>query len=128
MARLSQDRGAARRPAVQRTLLLLLVLIGILFGGIVAPAVAHESNVDLVHAGEVLDLHDTVEGSPDDQSNKAPDTPGEPASHHHCTIALEVSAFAAASDAPLREALLLPSLCRSMTSRAQAPPTEPPAA
>lgn len=122
-------RGApATRFAVRGRLLSFLVLIGILFGGVVAPAVAHERGADFDHAGEVLDIHESASTAANDPSGKIPDMPGQPVSHHHCTIALEVVAPAVAPATRLGEAPPSPAISRTLASLAQAPPTEPPAA
>ena len=55
-SRLPKYSGPAKRFAVRGRLLSFLVLIGILFGGVVAPAVAHERGAEFDHAGEVLDI------------------------------------------------------------------------
>lgn len=118
----------ATRLTVRGRLLSFLVLVAILFGGVVAPAIAHERGAEFDHAGEVLDIHEGVSTAAHDPAEKSPDMPGQPATHHHCTIALEVIAPALVSALRMDEALPPPAGSRTLASLAQAPPTEPPAA
>lgn len=118
----------ARSITVRGRLLSFLVLVAVLFGGVVAPAVAHERGADFDHVGEVLDIHESASTAAHDSSGKVPDMPGQPATHHHCTIALEVVAPALLPAAQMSEALPPPAISRTLASLAQAPPTEPPAA
>lgn len=127
-ARLPKYYGPATRLAVRGRLLSFLVLIGILFGGVAAPAIAHERGAAFDHAGEVLDIHDAASTAAHEPTGKTPDMPGQPASHHHCTIALEVIAPAVALATRMGEALPPPAISRTLASLAQAPPTEPPSA
>lgn len=127
-SRLPKFDGPATRFVVRGRFLSFLVLIGILFGGVVAPAVAHERGAEFGHAGEVLDIHEATSTAAHDPTGKVPDMPGQPATHHHCTIALEVVAPAVVPASRMSEALPSPAISRSLASLAQAPPTEPPAA
>ena len=126
--RLLNNCGAARRFSVRERLLSFLMLIAILFGVALLPATAHAQGFDFAHAGEVLDIHESAPTVAHDPPDQAPDVPGQPASHHHCTIALEVIAPAILAAPAMREALLRPEISRNLASYAQAPPTEPPAA
>lgn len=126
--RLLDNCFAATRLPMRARLVSYLLLIGILFGGVVSPAIAHAKEIGVVHAGEVLDVHEAASTAAHDPSEKAPDMPGQPASHHHCTIALEVAAPLVALPSPLRAVPPVPALSRTLVSSAQAPPTEPPAA
>lgn len=121
---------AARRLPERARLLSLLLLIGILFSGVVSPAVAHTQETGVVHADEVLNVHESLSTAAHDASRKAPDMPGQPASHHHCTIALEVIAPAILAVPEMPEGLLGPAISRTLASYAQArrpshPPPEP---
>ena len=109
-------------------LLSFLVLIGILFGGVLSPAIAHahESGAELF--GEVLDVHEPTLTAAQDPAEKAHDLPGQPAAHHHCTIAVEVSAPTVLAAPKMREAEHGSTISRVLASYAQKPPTEPPAA
>ena len=104
------------------------MLIGILFGIVLSSATAHAQISGIGHAGEVLIIHDSTPTSADGAPHKAPDVPGQPASHHHCTIALEVIAPAIFAAPEIRDGLLCPAISRTLVSHAEAPPTEPPAA
>lgn len=118
----------ARRVSVRGRLISFLLLIGILFGGVLSPAMAHAPDSGVLHVGEVLDVHEDAAPAAHDPTEKAPTMPEQPASHHHCTIALEVTAPSILAELELREAQFRPALSRVLASYAQAPPTEPPAA
>ena len=126
--RLLNNCGAARRLSVRERLLSFLVLVAILFGVVLSPATAHAQGSDFAHVGEVLDIHESAPTAAHDPAEQAPDMPGQPASHHHCTIALEVIAPAILAAPAMPEGLLCPAISRTLASYAQAPPTEPPAA
>ena len=126
--RLPNNCGAARCRAVRERLVSFLMLIGILFGVVLSPATAHAQISGSGHAGEVLLIHEAASTSAHDPAEKGPDMPGQPASHHHCTIALEVIAPVILAAPAMREGLRRPAISRSLASYAQAPPTEPPAA
>ena len=126
--RLPNNCGAARGRLVRARLLSFLVLIAILFGVVLSPATAHAQRFDFAHAGEVLDIHESAPTVAHDPANQTPDVPGQPLSHHHCTIALEVIAPAILGAPSMRKGLLRPAISRTLASYAQAPPTEPPAA
>ena len=126
--RLLDNCRAARWLPVRSRLLSFLVLVSILFGGVLSPAISHAREVGVEHVGEVLDVHEAVSTAAHDSSEKAPDMPGQPASHHHCTIALEVEAPLVVLPSPLRAVPPVPALSRTLISSAQAPLTEPPAA
>lgn len=125
---LKVSRTPARRVSVRGRLLSFLVLIGILFGGVVSPAIAHTPESGVMHVGEVLDVHEAASPAAHDPTEKAPEMSGQPASHHHCTIALEVTTPSILAAPALREAQFLPAISHVLVSYAQEPPTEPPAA
>ena len=126
--RLRNNLCTARRVAVQHRLLSFLMLIGILFGGVISPAIAHAREPGIEHVGEVLDVHEANSTASHDPSNNAPDMPGQPAAHHHCTIALEVRAPHILSATVMCGIQFRPAISRVLVSYAQEPPTEPPAA
>ena len=119
---------AARRIFVRERLLSFLMLIGILFGVVLSPATAHARVSSFAHAGEVLIIHESAPTAAHDPAQQVPDVPGEPAFHHHCTIALEVIAPAILAAPAMPEGLLRPAISRTLASYAQAPPTQPPSA
>lgn len=125
---LPRSETPARRMSVRGRLLSFLVLIGILFGGVLSPAMAHTPEFGIVHVGEVLDVHEDSSPAAHDPSGNAPDMPGQPAAHHHCTIALEVTAPVVVPATRMSEVLPRPAISRILASLSQAPPTEPPAA
>lgn len=125
---LPRSETPARRMSVRGRLLSFLVLIGILFGGVLSPAMAHTPESGVEHVGEVLDVHEASSPAAHDPTEKAPEMPGQPAAHHHCTIALEVMAPSILAAPAMREAQFRPAISRVLVSYAQAPPTEPPSA
>lgn len=122
------SRTPARRVPVRGRLLSFLVLIGILFGGVVSPAIAHTPESGVMHVGEVLDVHEAASPAAHDPTEKAPNMPGQPASHHHCTIALEVTAPSILAAPMSGQAQFRPAMSSVLNSYAQEPPTEPPLA
>lgn len=125
---LPRSETPARRLSVRGRLISFLVLIGILFGGVLSPAMAHTPEIGVVHVGEVLDVHEAASPAAHDSTEKVPDMPGQPAAHHHCTIALEVTAPSILTAPAMRAAQFRPSISRVLASYAQEPPAEPPAA
>lgn len=118
----------AKRSPMHGRLLSIFLIVSVLFGGVLSPAIAHAQGSSFEHAGEVLDVHESASTSVHDSAEEAPDMPGQPAAHHHCTIALEVQAPLVVLPASLRAVPPVPALSRALVSSAQAPPTEPPAA
>ena len=117
----------------------LLLLLAVLFGGAIAPAIAHAQGESDVHVSEILDLHEADATTGDDQQKPASGMPGETAAHHHCTVGRAVER------AGLRAGLAAtgPDIClmaganqkafqaattNLLAAYAQAPPTQPPSA
>ena len=96
-------------------------------GIVMSPATAHAQMSGIGHSSEVLNFQESAFASADDAAQKAPDLPGQPVSHHHCTIALEVMAPALVAAPEIRDGLLRPAISRTLVSYPEAPPTEPPA-
>lgn len=123
----------ANRVAMRRRLLAFLVLIAVFFGGTVAPALAHSSGGSLMHASEVIDVHES--DAPDSQSAFKKQT-GEKdngaapsaAFHHHCACATVADHVAPGIDTFLGVQIFSPTLASVMPSRRSAPLTEPPSA
>ena len=117
---------AAMRNAMRGRIISLLVLIGLLFGAAVMPAMAEASGHLPAHGGDVLNTH-----AVDDDHQSLPDSDGKDmpchaVGHHHCSIALEqdgpriaLSAFSRALKEP-------PALAAPLLSRSLAPPLDPP--
>jgi hypothetical protein len=114
------------RHAMRGRIISLLVLIGLLFGAAVMPAMAEASGHLPAHAGDVVDTHtvdDDHQSLPDGDDR---DMPCHTVSHHHCSIALEqdgpriaLSAFPNALRQP-------PASAAPLLSRSLAPPLDPP--
>lgn len=106
----------------------LLLILAVLFGSAIAPAIAHAKGEDVVHASEVLDVHDADAPPDDDRQKPASGMPGETASHHHCTVGLTATAPEVCLLAGARQTTIRPAATRLLTSFAHAPPTQPPSA
>lgn len=105
-----------------------LVLIGLFFGVVVMPVVAHASGEGPVHASELLDVHeiDTADHVHSKGSDK--DMPCPAVSHHHCSIATHLDAPRMGLNALSKAALVRPAATAPLVSRSQAPPLDPPLA
>src|SRR3990167_3271324 len=85
---------AATQHPVRGSFTSLLVLIGLFFGIVVMPAMAHASGHSPVHASEMLDVHE-IGPEIDDADHSQPasgdtDMPCHAVSHHHCSVALHL--------------------------------------
>jgi hypothetical protein len=104
----------------------LLVLMGLLFGAAVMPAMAEARGHLPAHAGDVLDIHaveDVHQPLPDSDGK---DMPCHTVSHHHCSIALEQDGpriVLSACSTALRQP---PASDAPLPSRSLAPPLDPP--
>ena len=123
----------ANRATMRRRLLAFLVLIAVFFGSTVAPALAHGGNDSLMHASEVIDVH---EGDAPDthaafkKQSGEKDTGAAPSAafHHHCACATRVDHVAPEISAFFSVQIFTPTQVTAMASRRSAPLTEPPAA
>ena len=106
----------------------LLLLIGLFFGVIVMPVIAHASGNNPVHASEMLDVHeiDVADHSHSQGSDK--DMPCHAVTHHHCSVALQLDAPRINLSAQSKGALVRPAATTPLASRSQAPPLDPPLA
>ena len=108
-------------------LLSIVMVIALLCGGALSPAIAHARDAGGEHAAERLQLtkaHSTLDSKPGDQSDKS----DQADMHHHCTIAVQADTPAVEPAAPIVRAATNPPLSRILGSLAQAPPIEPPSA
>lgn len=123
----------ANHVAMRRHFLAFLVLIAVLFGSTVAPALAHGGNGSLMHANEMIDVHES------DASDTQPvlkkqsggsDNGSAPSAavHHHCACATKVDHVAPDISAFFSVQIFPATLVSAMSSRRSAPLTEPPAA
>lgn len=109
-----------------RTVLLCWLAIGLVFGGIEAPAAAHE-----VPSSSVL-APMADHGSHADVAHRdhAPDDDETPChamvQHHHCTVSLGMASPVVFSGFIAERLTVLPSDSANLNSLAQAPPLQPP--
>jgi hypothetical protein len=123
---------AATQHSMRGRFTSLLVLIGLFFGIVVMPAMAHASGHSPVHASEMLDVHE-IGPEIDNADHSQPasgdtDMPCHTVSHHHCSVALAPDADSGLLANWSADAALMPLVVQPMPSLALAPPTEPPAA
>ncbi len=121
---------AATRYAMQVRFTSLLVLIGLFFGIVFMPALAHASDHSPDHAIEMLDVHE-VSPEIEDVDHSKPangdtDMPCHAVSHHHCSIALQLDAPRINVSGLTKAQLVAPSATTRMHSHSQAPPLDPP--
>ena len=119
---------AATQHSMRGRFTSLLVLIGLFFGVMVMPAIAHASGNSPVHASEMLDVHeiDVADHSHSQGSDK--DMPCHAVPHHHCSVALQLDAPRINLSAQSKGALVRPAATTPLASRSQAPPLDPPLA
>jgi hypothetical protein len=114
---------------MRRRIISLLLILAVLFGSAIAPAVAHAQGDFDIHVSEILDVHVGEASTGDDQQKPAPGMPGETATHHHhCAVGLAATALDICMADVIRQSSLRPSATRLLVSHAQAPPTQPPSA
>jgi hypothetical protein len=104
----------------------LLVLIGLLLGAAVMPAMAEARGHLPAHAGEVLDTHaidDDHQPTPDSDGK---DMPCHTVSHHHCSIALEQDGPRIALSSLSKALKQPPASAAPLLSHSLAPPLDPP--
>ena len=108
----------------------LMVLIGLMFGIVRMPAMAHASGHSPVHASEMLDVHEI--GAEIDEANQSQpkggdtDMPCHVVSHHHCSVALHLDAPRIGLSLLSKAQLVRPASTTPLFSRSQAPPLDPP--
>lgn len=104
----------------------LLVLIGLLFGVAVMPAIAHASGHIPVHASEMLDIHEAVDAEHSRPASGDTDVPCHSVSHHHCSVALKLDAHRIGFSGLAKALLVGPTASILPKSHSQAPPLDPP--
>lgn len=118
----------ATQQAMRGRITSLLVLIGLLFGVVVMPVIAHASGNSPVHANEVLDVHENDAADHSHSQGSDKEMPCHAVSHHHCSIALQLDAPRINLSALSKTTLLRPAATTPLASRSQAPPLDPPLA
>lgn len=109
-------------------LLSLLLILAVLFGGAIAPALAHAQGDADVHVSDIIDVHVGNPATGDDSKKPVSGMPGETAAHHHCTIGLTATGPDICLVDVTGKAIVRPAATRLLVSHAQAPPTQPPSA
>ncbi len=127
---LPQAVYAATQHSMRGRFTSLLVLIGLLFGIVVMPVMAHASGHTPVHDSEMLDVHE-VDAEIEHTDHSQPttddtDTPCHTVNHHHCSIALQLDAPRVSVNGFAKALLVAPSASARLLSRSQAPPLDPP--
>lgn len=119
---------AATQHRMQGRFTSFLVFVGLFFSIVVAPAIAHASDIGPGHSNEMLDLRE-IDGADHKHSRDAgKDVPCHAVSHHHCSAAMPFNAPRVSGSGLSKSALVPPATTAPMTSRSQAPPLEPPLA
>ena len=121
---------AATQHSMRGRFTSLLVLIGLFFGIVVMPAMAHASGHSPVHASEMLDVHE-IGPEIDDAVHSQParvdtDMPCHAVSHHHCSVALHLDGPRIGLSGLSKALLAPPTSTTPLLSRSQAPPLDPP--
>ena len=119
---------AATQHSMRGRLPSLLVLIGLFFGVVVMPVVAHANGNSPVHAAEFLDVHEIDAAEHWHSQGADKDIPCHAVSHHHCSVALQLDAPRINLNALSKGALVRPAATTPLASRSQAPPLDPPLA
>lgn len=125
---LPRNPYAATQHSMRGRLPSLLVLIGLFFGVVVMPVVAHASGNSPVHASEMLDVHEIDAADHSHSQGADKDMPCHAVSHHHCSVALQLDAPRINLSALSKGALVHPAATTPLLSRSQAPPLDPPLA
>ena len=112
-----------------RVLLLFLLAVGLVFGGVESPSMAHaalpESAVIAVTDAGVQAEAEAAhrDHAPDDEN-----APCHAMVHHHCSVGLDAGAPVIAESLSLDRVALRPRESAILSSLAQAPPLQPPSA
>ena len=117
---------AATQHSMRGRFASILVLIGLFFGVIVMPAMAHASGHSPVHASEMLDVHEIGEADHSPPASGDTDMPCHAVSHHHCSVALQLNAPHINLNGLAKALLVRPASTTPLLSRSQAPPLDPP--
>lgn len=119
---------AATQQSMRGRFTSLLVVLGLFFGVVIAPVIAHASDQSPVHAIELVG--DLEIGDADHQHSQGSDKdmPCHAVSHHHCSIALHLDTLRISLNTLAKDALVRPGTATPLTSRSQAPPLDPPLA
>lgn len=125
---LPRNPYAATQHSMRGRFTSLLVLIGLFFGVVVMPVIAHASGNSPVHASEMLDVHEIEAADHSHSQGADKDMPCHAVSHHHCSVALQLDAPRINLSAISKGALVHPATTARLLSHSQAPPLDPPLA
>jgi len=106
----------------------LMVLIGLLFGIVVMPTMAHAVS-SVPGDGSEMIVADAIEEADHSHSQGGDkDMPCHAVGHHHCSIALNLDTPRFKLNGLSKDALVHPAATAPLVSRSQAPPLDPPLA
>lgn len=117
---------AATQHSMRGRFTSLLVLIGLFFGVVAMPVIAHAN--EYAPAAEMLDVHNVDDAEHKHSQESGKDMPCHAISHHHCSLALHLDSPRINLGALTKGTLMRPAAVSPLASRSQAPPLEPPAA
>ncbi|WP_428682454.1 hypothetical protein [Sphingopyxis sp.] len=104
----------------------LVLTISLLFGSVVAPAMA---GAEAGHAMEIVDAGCDVLATAADADGQSPDNaPPLHIDHHHCSACTELNGRSPAADMLVSKGLFFGRSATVLASYAAAPPTQPPSA
>lgn len=110
-----------------RALLLFWLAIGLAFGGIESPSMAH----DALPSGVVTAAVDVVGNAEEEHRDHAPDDENAPCHamvHHHCSVGLDPDSSVTFDEVATARVAVRPFDSAILSSLAQAPPLQPPSA
>lgn len=122
------DIHAATQHLMRGRFTSLLVLIGLLFGIVVMPTMAHAVSSSPIHGNEMLAVQEIEEADHSHSQGADKDMPCHALVHHHCGVALATDSDPASLEVSNGKAAIMPLVVQPMASLALVPPTEPPAA
>lgn len=127
IAALRKPKHNASGIVMRARLFTFLVAFAVLWCGTGGPALAClvEGPASVVVA---VDAIDQFASSPQDESERRSNPPGQSVAHHHCCTATYATEAPFIVSPPLKQAPVAPSPVASLTSFAQAPPVQPPSA
>lgn len=106
----------------------LMVLVGLLFGIVVMPTMAHAVSSSSSHGSEMLAVEEIEEADHSHSQGTDKDMPCHAVGHHHCSMALQLDAPRINLNGLIKDALVPPAATAPLVSRSQAPPLNPPLA
>lgn len=125
---LQRDFHAATQHSMRGRFTSLFVLIGLLFGIVVMPNLAHAAISGSGHGSEMLTVEEVGEADHSHSQGSDKDMPCHAVSHHHCSTALHHDAPHINLSALSKDMLGRPAATTPLASRSQAPPLDPPLA